>query len=94
MLDSLRACLDDETNCLYFLHTPFGEIKVDQIVYRFPGFVAIQGEDTARKLRFFVFSEETICSFPLEVRRRNDSKGTLGFHLSADTPIGAQSKAL
>lgn len=95
MLDKLRISLNDESDCHYLLHTPFGEIKVNQVVHRFPGFVAVQGQDEAKKERFFVFSEETIWSFPLEVRWRGDSKGDskgrVGFHLLPDTSTEAQS---
>lgn len=81
MVIRLRAGLTDESDCLYFVHTPVGRINVETWNYAIPGFVAITGEDEEKKARFIVFSEEEICSFPLEVKRKKveASKETVGF---------------
>jgi len=81
MVKTLQATLIDEKDCLYFVHTPQGAIEVDKWNYSLPGFVAISGADENGKYRFLVFSEETACSFPLEVKRNKEknSKKTLGF---------------
>jgi hypothetical protein len=81
MVKGLRADLADETDCLYFVHTPAGTINVIAWNYAIPGFVAIRGEDEHQKYRFLVFSEDVICSFPLEVRRKKteSSKSKPGF---------------
>jgi hypothetical protein len=93
MVMRLRASLADETDCLYFVHTPVGTINVSGFNYAIPGFVSIRGEDENQKYRFLVFSEEEICSFPLEIKRKKavGSKETLGFR--PDLQNGSEEKA-
>ena len=81
MVKDLRASLDNEKDCLYFAHTPLGTINVSRWNYLPHGFVAISGDDERKKFRFLVFSEESLCSFPLEVKRKKakSTKATLGF---------------
>ena len=84
MVKTLRAELADESDCLYLLHTPIGVINVITWDYGAPGFVAVRGEDESKKYRFLIFSEEEICSFPLEIKRKKlqGSEETLGFKRS------------
>ena len=84
MVKALRADLRDETDCLYFIHTPLGRINVSTWDYSIPGFVTVTGEDDECKYRFIVFSEEAISSFPFEIKRKKleASKETLGFKAS------------
>jgi hypothetical protein len=70
MMKILRAILADEENCVYLLHTPAGALNVSRCDYQLAGFVAVTGEDESKKPRFIIFSEEQICSYPLEVRRK------------------------
>jgi hypothetical protein len=79
MLDKVRANLIHDVDFLCLIHTPLGTIEVGKIWHRFEGFVAIEGEDENHKYRFLVFSEESICSFPLEMKPKNDSQKPLGF---------------
>ena len=79
MVGDLRASLTEEKDCLYFTHTPLGVINVSRWNYITAGFVAISGEDENKKYRFLVFSEEAICSFPLEIKRKSGSKEPVGF---------------
>jgi hypothetical protein len=81
MVKKLRANLADETDCLYLLHTPLGIINVSSWNYFTPGFIAVVGEDENKKYRCIVFSEEAVCSFPLEVKRKKakSTEATLGF---------------
>jgi len=79
MLDKLRASIADTSEFLFFIHTTLGTIKLEKVWHRFPGFVAVEGEDEKHKFRFLVFSEETICSFPLEVQRKGTIKEAPGF---------------
>jgi hypothetical protein len=81
LIKTLRASLTDETDCLYYLHSPLGTINVSRFDYPMPGVVAITGDDESKETRFVVFSEEEIRSFPLEVRRKSleDSKERVGF---------------
>jgi hypothetical protein len=81
MTKRLRASLADETDCLYFIHTPVGTINVSHWGYDISGFVSIRGEDESKKYRLLIFAEEEICSFPLEVRRKKgeSSKDKPGF---------------
>jgi len=82
MTTELRASLADETDCLYFVHTPIGIINVSSWNYLMSGFVAVAGEDESKKTRLLVFSEEEMCSFPLEVKRKklHGKKDILGFN--------------
>jgi hypothetical protein len=93
MVSKLRASLANETDCLYFVHTPVGILNVITWDYSIPGFVAIRGEDENKKYRFLVFSEEETCSFPLEIKRKKleGSKETLGF--KPDLLNGLEEKA-
>jgi len=81
MTSALRANLIEEQDCLLLLHTPCGVFEVGLFSYRIPGFVLITGEDEHKEFRCVVFSEESIRSFPLEVKRKAAiaSKSTLGF---------------
>ena len=81
MIVSLRAALTDETDVLYYLHTPVGKINVSEWRYGVSGFIAVRGEDEQKNYRFFVFSEEQMRSFPLEIQRKSlqASKGPVGF---------------
>jgi hypothetical protein len=81
MFKHLQSVLMDETNCLYFVHTPVGKINVSKFSYNLPGFVTVMGEDESKQYRFLVFSEEQMRYFPLEVSRkgRKSSAKTLGF---------------
>jgi hypothetical protein len=80
MLNKLRSTLiDDADEFKFFVHTSLGTIDVETVWHRYEGFVAIEGEDENHKYRFLMFSEEVICCFPLEVKRKNDSKNRLGF---------------
>jgi hypothetical protein len=81
MVRSLRASLVDETDCLYYLHTPVGTINVSAWHYVVPGFVAITGEDESKKYRLVIFSEEEIRTSPLEIKRKKleASKERAGF---------------
>jgi hypothetical protein len=80
MIKALRARLVDEETCMYLLHTPLGVINVGRWVYTSAGFVEVSGQDEKQRNRFFVFSEETICSYPLEVKRKTGTlKEPLGF---------------
>ena len=81
MVKKLQAYLADEEDCLYLLHTPVGVISVIKWEYAIAGFVAVSGEDEGQKYRFFIFSEEEICAFPLEIKRKKlvGSKETPGF---------------
>jgi hypothetical protein len=81
MIMSLRAVLADETDRLYCLHTPVGTINVSEFRYGVSGFIAIRGEDEQKNHRFFVFSEEQVRSFPLEIKRKSleTSKEPVGF---------------
>ena len=85
MVKALRADLTDETDCLYFIHTPVGRINVSTWNHAIPGIVAVTGEDEGSNYRFLVFSEEAISSFPLEIKRKKleASKETLGFKPAA-----------
>ena len=85
MTNTLRANLVEEQDCLLLLHTPCGVFDVGVFSYRIPGFVLIAGEDERKEFRCIVFSEGSICSFPLEVRRKTAlaSKSTLGFKFPA-----------
>lgn len=79
MIDSLRGGLNT-TDVLYIVHTPVGKIIINRFEYFVPGFVAFSGTDEDKKLRYFVFSDEAICSFPLEVAlKKKKSKLPLGF---------------
>lgn len=94
MMKNLRASLADEKDCLYHLHTPLGVINVSVWNYAVPGFVAVGGEDVPdKKYRFVVFSEEEICSFPLEIKRKKleASKEKAGFKPSLQADTKAQS---
>jgi hypothetical protein len=93
MINSLRGSLADEIDCLYYAHTPVGTINVSAWNYLVPGFVAITGEDDNRKYRFVVFSEEEMCSFPLEIKRKKQeaSKERVGFKPSLQD--GTEDKA-
>ncbi len=84
MIRELRTSLTDEKDCLYFIHTPVGTINVSKWLYIVPGFVVVTGENEDKKYKFLVFSEEQICSFPLEVKRKSleSSKETLGFKVA------------
>jgi hypothetical protein len=81
MMKNLRASLTDEKDSLYYIHTPLAVINVSVWSYAVPGFVAIGGEDADKKYRFVVFSEEEVCSFPLEIKRKKleASKERVGF---------------
>jgi hypothetical protein len=70
MVKSLRASLADETDCLYYVHTPVCTINVSAWHYGVPGFIAIRGEDEDKNYRFVVFSEEQVRHFPLEIKRK------------------------
>jgi hypothetical protein len=56
-------------------------INISTWDYSVPGFVAITGLDESQNYRFLVFSEEEMCSFPFEVKRRKveGSKEAPGF---------------
>jgi hypothetical protein len=84
MMKNLRASLTDEKDSLYCVHTPFAVINVSVWGYAVPGFVAVGGYDEDKKYRFVVFSEEELCSFPLEIKRKKleASRETVGFKLS------------
>lgn len=84
MTKELREHLIDEQNCLLLLHTPCGVFDVGLFSYRLPGFVLITGEDEHNAFRCVVFSEESMVSFPLEVKRKTGtaSNKTLGFRAS------------
>src|ERR1700674_3581747 len=81
MFRKLRVNLVDETNCLYVLHTPHGNINVGLFNHSVPGFVIVIGEDEAKKDRVLVFSDEAICSFSLEVlpKKSSNPKKAVGF---------------
>jgi hypothetical protein len=86
MVKLLRANLTDEKDCLYFIHTPVGTLEVISWNYGIPGFVAIKGVDEGSKKRFLTFSEESMCSFGLEVRRKKAD--------SPKEPVGFKTKFL
>ncbi len=70
----------EEETCMYLLHTPLGVINVGRWIYTRSGFVEVSGQDEKQIDRYFVFSEETISSYPLEIKRKTDgSKEPLGF---------------
>jgi hypothetical protein len=81
MFKHLRTILGDEKECFYFLHTPHGALNVSTFSHHIPGFVGVAGVDENKKYRFFLFSEESILSFGLEIRRKHDDGGkqTVGF---------------
>jgi hypothetical protein len=79
MIKKLTAHVVNKKDWRYFLYTSEGVIKVDTWNYSLPGFVVVDGEDEDKKYRFFVFSEDQMCSFALEIKRKSGSKGTLGF---------------
>jgi hypothetical protein len=92
MINSLRVSLADETDCLYYVHTPVGTINVSAWNYAVPGFVAITGEDENKKYRFVVFSEEQVRYLPLEIKRKKlqASKGRVGFNPSYQAQLEDQ----
>jgi hypothetical protein len=81
MVIALRTSLENEKTCDYFVHTTIGPINVVDWQYQLEGFVIVRGEDEDGKLRFLVFSEEEMCKFPFEVRRKGKglSKEIPGF---------------
>jgi hypothetical protein len=81
MTTELRACLTNEPDCLYLMHTSIGIINVINWGYVTSGFVTVTGVDEDKKTRFIVFSEEQMCSFHLEVKRKkmHAKNSTLGF---------------
>jgi hypothetical protein len=91
MMKTLRAILTNEENCLYLLHTPAGVINISRCEYQLEGFVIVTGDDENSKPRFVVFSEEQMCSYPLEVRRKGQEalKEIPGFKLP---PSGAEDR--
>ena len=91
MFRELRASLDDEANCLYFLHTSQGEIEVEKFDYRVPGFVIVIGSDESKKQMVLVLNEQVICTLTLEVRPKSSSstKRPVGFKLAKDNSTKA-----
>lgn len=81
MVKQLRTNLKDEKNCDYFLHAPTGIIEVAMWNYMVPGFVIVGGVLENKLPQFFVYAEEVILGFPLEVRMKNikSGKGHVGF---------------
>ena len=71
MVRTLRQVLVDEKECLYFLHTPVGLINVSRWSYHVPGFVFVMGDDERGEFRFIGFTDEQICAFPFEVKRKS-----------------------
>jgi hypothetical protein len=86
MVKLLRASLAEEKDCLYLVHTPIGTLEVISWNYVIPGFVAIRGVDEESKTRFLTFSEEAMCSFGLEVKRKKEE--------SPKEPVGFKPKLL
>ena len=80
----LRAILKDESDCMYFIHTPIGIIHTETWNYTSPGLITIAGEDENHKYRFLVFLDEAMSSFPIEIKRKqtDGSKEAMGFRPS------------
>ena len=81
MFTKLQATLSDPSDAQFFLHTPEGTIRLGTFSYRIPGFVIVMGEDANAKYRCIVFTDDAVCSFPLEVKMKKleDSKESVGF---------------
>lgn len=84
-INTLRGLLTDEKNCLYFMHTSLGVINVSTWHYGITGFVIVTGEDENNNYRCLVFPEETVCLFPLEVKKKSSgakTKSKMGFKVT------------